>query len=316
LTLGETEFRRLLRARQTLIFAAKTGFIEIDSGGRMTEFFGVWMRRTMAAGGVVVSLAFGAAGAHADPRIPLAAHRAVYDLSLLSAKGDSAPASARGRIVFEFNGSACEGYSVEFRQYTEMQSSEGRRVSSDSRSATFEDADAKNFTFKIETVNNGRPAKVIDGRAMKSEDGALSIALRGPAQTKVDLDQDVAFPTEQINRILDAARGGKRTLQMKVFDGSETGQKIFSTLTVIGKPRTTRPSEKAAQIEALAGMRRWPVVVSYFDLSKGQSTPDYVLSFDLYENGISGALRLDYGGFVLKGEMTGLELHKQKACDK
>jgi hypothetical protein len=197
-----------------------------------------------------------------------------------------------------------------------MESLEGKTVNSDSRSATFEDADAKNFTFKIETVNNGRPSDVVDGRATKSGDGALSLNLRSPKPTKLDLDQDVAFPTEQIHRILDAAREEKRTVQMKVFDGSETGQKIFSTLTIIGKALTTKPSEAAAQIDALAGMRRWPVVVSYFDIAKGETAPDYVLSFDLYENGISGALRLDYGGFVLKGEMTGLQLQQQPTCDK
>ena len=56
--------------------------------------------------------------------------------------------------------------------------------------------------------------------------------------------------------------------------------------------------------------------VSYFDLAKKENNPDYIMSFDLYENGISGALKLDYGSFVLKAEMTGLELLPQSACQK
>jgi hypothetical protein len=40
------------------------------------------------------------------------------------------------------------------------------------------------------------------------------------------------------------------------------------------------------------------------------------LSFDLYENGISRALRLDYGDFVLAGEMSSLELLSQPECAK
>ena len=52
------------------------------------------------------------------------------------------------------------------------------------------------------------------------------------------------------------------------------------------------------------------------DRNKKDGVPNYVLSFDLYENGISRALTLDYGDFVLSGEMTSLELLPEKACKK
>jgi hypothetical protein len=39
-----------------------------------------------------------------------------------------------------------------------------------------------------------------------------------------------------------------------------------------------------------------------------------VLGFELYENGISRALRLDYGGFALRGELSALELLKATPC--
>jgi hypothetical protein len=42
--------------------------------------------------------------------LPFAAHRAVYDLTLAKSTGSSAPVSARGRIVFDFSGSACDGF--------------------------------------------------------------------------------------------------------------------------------------------------------------------------------------------------------------
>ena len=256
------------------------------------------------------------AQAQALSNLPLAAHRAIYDLSLLKSTGDSAPASARGRIVFEFTGSACEGYAASFRQLTEVQSQEGDTSRSDMRSATFEDGDSQSFNFKVETVNNGRGADAVDGRAMKSKDGALSLDLRSPKRAKLDLDHRVVFPTEQILRIIEAAKQEKRTLDMKVFDGSDDGRKIFSTLTLIGKEAANPPEEKAAQIKALETVRRWPVKVSYFDLAKKENNPDYIMSFDLFENGISGALKLDYGNFILKAEMTGLELLPQSDCQK
>ena len=71
-------------------------------------------------------------------------------------------------------------------------------------------------------------------------------------------------------------------------------RKIFSTLSVIGREATGASPEKPEIAKALAESRRWPVVVSYFDTSKKQDTPDYPLSFDLYENGVSRSLVLDY----------------------
>ena len=278
---------------------------------------GMMWRNVLLSGGASLAAMAAAAPAMADSRIPLAAHRAVYDLSLASTKGDGAPAAARGRMVFEFNGSACEGYSVNFRYLTEMQSQEGQTVVSDMRSATFEDGESRNLDFKIETENHGRgSAKIVDGHATKSGDGALSLDLRSPKRTKVDLDEDVAFPTEQMVRTIAAARDGQRIAEMKVFDGSDDGEKIFSTLSVIGKAASTPSVEKPEIISALAEMRRWPVTVSYFDNSKKQDTPEYILTFDLYENGVSGAMRLDYGSFVLKGEMSRLELLPGKECGK
>jgi len=65
-------------------------------------------------------------------------------------------------------------------------------------------------------------------------------------------------------------------------------------------------------------MTRWPVTISYFDRTagekSGEQTPVYAITFELYENGVSRALVLDYGDFVLTGEMTSLELKDAKPC--
>ena len=66
--------------------------------------------------------------------------------------------------------------------------------------------------------------------------------------------------------------------------------------------------EEAARKPDLANMARWPVTLSYFTQARGDQVPAYVLSFEMYENGISRALKLDYGDFVLRGEMVRLEL--------
>jgi hypothetical protein len=248
--------------------------------------------------------------------MPLAAHRALYKLSLDKANGSSAPASADGLIAYEFSGSLCEGYVSNFRQMTELQPQDGSTRITDMRSTTFEDGEAKSFTFKVESMVNGNQGDDVEGKANKSAPGKLAISLTSPRRASLSLARDVMFPTEQVVHILDAARAGQSTLAVKVFDGSDAGDKIHDTLAVIGHASTEAPSEAPVQIEALKGMRHWPVTVSYFDEDKRDGEPNYILSFDLYENGISRALQLDYGDFSLRGELTKLELLPQSACAK
>src|SRR5437763_7013388 len=53
------------------------------------------------------------------PTSGLAAHRAVYDLKLAQSPSSSTT-SARGRLLYDFSGSACAGYGLTFRQVSEM----------------------------------------------------------------------------------------------------------------------------------------------------------------------------------------------------
>ena len=57
----------------------------------------------------------GVSSAFATPATGLAPHRAVYDLKLKDATERSGIAGMYGRMVYEFNGSPCDGYTVSFR---------------------------------------------------------------------------------------------------------------------------------------------------------------------------------------------------------
>jgi len=128
------------------------------------------------------------------------------------------------------------------------------------------------------------------------------------------------FPTEHVRRVIEAAEAGKTLLELSVFDGSESGDKVFSTLAVIGNvigPGEKLPDDAAAGNPALAGLKRWPVTISYFEQGSaktGEQTPAYAIGFELYENGVSRALALDYGDFVVSGVMSQLELKEATSC--
>jgi hypothetical protein len=255
-----------------------------------------------------------------NPPIVLAAHRAIYDLSLAYTRGNSPVEAVRGRILYDFDGNACSGYSLEFRQVSEIDNGEGKVSTSDLRSTTWEGGDAKSFTFKSQNFLNDSLIDAVDGRADHGAK-ATAIDLRKPQRKKFRFDREVVFPTEHMVRAIAAGRAGKTILSFPVYDGSDTGDKIFNTLTVVGHkiPAGERiPDDPSGKEPKLADMARWPVTISYFAKNKasdsGEQTPDYALSFELYENGISRALMLDYNDFVVKGKLTSLELKQPKPC--
>ncbi len=268
----------------------------------------------------------GSAPALAQPTtgpIALAPHVAVYDLKLTSSRGKRSLESVRGRIVYDFSGSACEGYALKFRQVTELDSGEGKVALSDLRTTTWEEGEAKSFRFKSENYMDEQQIGEVDGRAERAR-ATVAVKLTKPEDKKLDVGA-VVFPTEHMRRLIEVARAGQSLLELSVYDGSDDGEKIFQSLAVIG--RKIEPDQKsllsdaAANQNSLVGLARWPVTISYFDKAKkkadddpSEQTPVYAISFEMYENGISRSLRLDYGDFVIDGEMTSLEVRTAKPC--
>src|SRR5262249_47863042 len=248
----------------------------------------------------------------------LAAHRAVYELKLAQTRGKSGAISARGRILYDFSGSVCEGYKLDFRQVSELDNGEGKVTLSDLRSSTWEDGTAQAYKFTSQNYLNEKLVDSVDGRAERRQN-TVAVTLTKPKDRKVDLEAAIIFPTEHVRRILDATREGKSVLEFPIYDGSETGEKVYNTMTVIGHeiaPDDRVPTDAARDQQALAGMKRWPVTVSYFEKSAkgGEQIPIYSISFELYENGISRALMLDYNNFAISGELKTLEIKETKSC--
>jgi len=250
--------------------------------------------------------------------VALASHRAVYDLKLAQSRGKRPMSSVNGRILYDFSGSACEGYALQFRQVSRLDTGEGRVSLSDLRATTWEEGGAKRLRFHSQNFLDDRLRDAVDGQAERLGEG-IGVKLTKPAEKNLDFKAELVFPTEHVRRVIAAARDGKTVYEAVVYDGSESGEKLYDTLAVIGKaigPQERAPTDAAAKQAALAALTRWPVTISYFDKSKqgGEQTPIYAITFELYENGVSRALLLDYNDFVVSGEMTQLEIKDVKPC--
>ncbi len=252
----------------------------------------------------------------------LAPHQAVYDLKLSKSRGSRGIQAVRGRILYDFSGNACDGYELKFRQVSELDSGEGKAALSDLRSNTWEDGEAKKFRFNSENLLNDHSTDAVNGRAERNAK-TIAVNLNKPKEKNFTVPVGAVFPTEHMRRIITAARDGKTILEFPVYDGSEGGEKLYNSLTVIGRsiaPGEKPPNDAATKITELAKLTRWPVTISYFEKQDekaeqtGEQTPVYAISFELYENGISRALVLDYTDFTISGELTSLDLKKAKPC--
>src|SRR6185295_14526320 len=129
-----------------------------------------------------------------------ASHRAIYELKLARSKGNST-VDAHGRILYDFSGSVCEGYVLQFRQVSELDNGEGKTALSDLRSTTWEDGAAKSFVFKSENYLNQQPIDTVDGRAERKQD-KVAVTLVKPGDKAFDLETAMAFPTDHMRRII------------------------------------------------------------------------------------------------------------------
>ncbi len=280
------------------------------------------LRRVAGGVAALACLSAGGLGPQAAAQTaapPLAPHRAVYDLTLLKAEGAKAPSEARGRITFDFSGSACDGYIQNVRQLTQLQPQEGEAQASDMRSATFEAADGSDFRFKITTkVSNAESAgstEETDGVAKKNKAGEVTVELAKPKRGKLDFSGPILFPTDQMRKILQTARDGGKMLAARIYDGSSDGAKRYDTLTIIGAPIKGEP-DKPFQLEAFKSLRLWPVTISYFDIDQKDQPPSYVLTLELFDNGVTHSMKLDYGDFVLGAKASSLSLLPRSKCKK
>jgi hypothetical protein len=274
--------------------------------------------RALLASLAVIAIVGGPATAFAAA--PFLPHQALYDLSLVKSRGSNPVNSARGRILYNFSGSACEGYTSEFRQVSELEVGEGKMMLSDLQSSSWEDGDGKSYRFKIDSRTNDSDSSPVDGMAERTGDH-ITVKLKQPETKTFTLDGATVFPTEQIRRIIAAARDGKSLLELTVYDGSDNGEKVYNTLSVIGQPilgtKEAQSPDPSTTNDQMKTLTRWPVTVSYYDRDAkkkdGEQTPVYSMSFELYENGVSRKLVLDYNDFVIAGALDKFDVKDKDA---
>ena len=251
--------------------------------------------------------------------VPLAQHRAVYDLKLSEASGSSGITGISGRMVYEIRGSACEGYTVRFRYVTQADTRDASQVT-DQQTTTFEDADGKSFSFATKSYTDQNLDKELRGNATR-ESGGVKIQIDKPETKSFELEP-TQFPTQHLVDLISRAKTGETFYETSIFDGSEDADKAMTTTVIVGRQSNTSNGDPEAKaLDGLSGEKFWPVDIAYFDEATegGEDTPEYRISFKLYENGLTRDLEMDYGDFVIEGQLVDLAVFEPDAkssCDR
>ncbi|MGE4246059.1 MAG: DUF1849 family protein [Parvibaculaceae bacterium] len=259
----------------------------------------------------------GAVPAAAAP-IQLAAHRAVYDISLKSANDRSGITGASGRMVVEVTGSECEGWSIGFRIVNQFTLSAGRSRTVDSRSSSWEAGDGSSMRYaQRQYVDTRLEEETLVSADAGKGGGEGSGKTSKPKEEVFKLPARIVFPVAHQKHLIEQARLGETRDESLVYDGSE-GSKTLLAITFIGL-RSEQPlpdSVKGDAASALKSVPSWPVTLSYYPSGPGagEETPAHQISFRMYDNGIAGDLVMNYSEFSLAGKLASVDILKQPTC--
>ena len=260
-----------------------------------------------------------------SPAIPdaivLSPHRAVYEMTLAASRGGSGVTAVSGRMVYELTGSACEGYTQNMRFVTQMTNQGGNTVVTDLRSSSWEEANGKRFRFNSTQYRDEKATEVTSGDAARANTDDVKVELTKPAKKGISLSSRVYFPVQHSIALLQAAKAGKPTFRADLYDGSEKGEKVYDTVSFIGKslpPGGNRNLPSVKNTEQLDKISAWPVSIGYFEpgSDKLDAVPVYELTFLFFEDGVSRKLFIDYGEFAINGELKEITFHEPSKCEQ
>ena len=245
--------------------------------------------------------------AAAAQAVEMAAHRAVYQLSLATSRGEIV--AANGTMAYEMV-DACDGWAVRQRLRINVTDRDNREVEMGTDYATLESKDGLNMRFTMRQTTETAVTSETDGTAkLERVGGPGEVTYKVPEETTKPLPAGTVFPTPHTAAILDAARAGKKFLSIPLFDGTsatgaqDTSVAIFSW---------DAPAQN--RFPVLSPLRSGRVRIAFFDNKAGASpTPDYELGMRYWENGIADEMTMDFGDFVMKATLVELNI-LPKAC--
>ncbi|MFQ5954214.1 MAG: cell envelope integrity EipB family protein [Kiloniellales bacterium] len=245
----------------------------------------------------------------AAPKVEVVPHRALYEMSLVSASRRSGIIGVSGGLAFEW-AETCDGWTVEQRYKLHLLYSGGSEMEVRTSYASWESKDGLGYRFNLRNQRGGVTDEEYRGSAtLEAKGEAGSARYTKPEDRTEPLPAGTVFPTEHTELLIERARAGQRMFLRPVFDGTtEHGTMLINAF--IGEPLEVADLPE----EPLTNVKGWRMRLAFFPLDTGSESPEYEVGLELQENGIARSVVLDYGDFTIRGVLAGLERLPRPGC--
>lgn len=278
------------------------------------------------------------------PGVQIAAHRALYTMTLAHAKTDSGVTGAQGEMGYQW-GETCDGWTVEQRYKLAISYAESQDVNIDSNFVTWESKDGLRYRFNQKETRNGTVDEEIRGSAELDGPGkGGTITFEKPQPQTMKLPPGALFPSAHTILLIQKAKAGENFVARQVFDGATVegavlvsaviGKKVEADAKPAADPKANPKS--AADVKGAADpapdtknaaaapdpslndpvLQRpaWHIRLAFFPSDPNAETPDYELGMLLLDNGISRDMTIDYGDYTIRAKLAKIEALGKPHC--
>jgi hypothetical protein len=239
---------------------------------------------------------------------PLAAHHAVYKLTLDTTKEEGVLA-ATGTMSYDVL-DTCSGWTTAQHLVIDLTNKDGQDVRMVSDYATLESKDGTHLDFHTKEMTGSSITQQLDGTAVLERSGGTGHAdFTSPDKKTVLLPLGTLLPMAHTNAIIDAAMAGRKFLSVPLFDGtgSDGAEDTFVTIENWKPPVEQKWS-------ALSGLPFGRVHIAFFDRTSDSETPTYEIGMKYYANGVADAMVMNFGEFAMDGALDQFELRPPAHC--
>ncbi|MBC7799775.1 MAG: cell envelope integrity EipB family protein [Gemmatimonadaceae bacterium] len=244
----------------------------------------------------------------ADP-VPLAPHRALYQLTMDTARGREIQ-GATGSMAYEIT-DACDGWATRQRLSLDITNRDGQDIELVSDYATWESKDGLSMRFRMRQTTETAVTEQVEGTAsITAAGGPGTIRYTLPEEKTMPIPAGTTFPMAHTAAIIAAAEAGKRFIAVPLFDGTGAKGTQDSSVAITSWNAATG----TAPYPALANLPSGRVRIAFFDRNppgaesgakdKVAGSPDYEVGMRYWANGVADELTMDFSDFVMQGKLS------------
>lgn len=247
--------------------------------------------------------------------VSLVSHRAIYDLSLSKVSQSDGVRAASGTMTYTLT-DRCDGYTIETNLSMDLAFANGADNQVEQRYAAWEAKDGRSSTFRFQVIENGNVAKSYHGNIQFKDDGTGVATYEADEVTKFDLPAGTLLSTGHTLQLLKSAASHESFVSKMVIDGSFDEGPFWVTAAIAPSHQSAIAPAKAGGNDGYDQGRYWPIGMAYFPAKSSQELPEYEITQNLFNTGITHSMAQDFGGFTLAFKPARVEPVAGPTCEK